>query len=205
MAEVRTPQGGAVIVARAARDYRWKRFLLVAILFIYGLMSIRDGFFRYPHENDQARAQKLDVLPHPGLDVQLNQVLGVLLPPGSVAFLIWCLYGSRGEVRFDGATLSVPGHPPIEMNAIRRIDRAKWDRKGIAYVEYQFPGRAAGGKLKLDDFIYQREPVDQIFARLEAVVASPTGGFPVTPTPPKIAPAATKPKTPPAPGAPRAG
>lgn len=173
MAEQQTLSAGGAIVARAATDYRLKRFLLVAVLMAYGIMCIRDGFYRYPQENDKARAEKLEVLPHPGFDVQLNQVLGVLLPPMSVFFLVWCLYASRGEIRFDGATLKMPGHPPIPANALRRIDRAKWDRKGIAFVEYQFPGIAKSGTVKLDDFVYQRKPIDAIFAEVERIV---TGG-----------------------------
>jgi hypothetical protein len=189
-----------VIVASAAKDYRLKRYLLVAILLGYGLLSIRDGFYRYPRENAEAE-QKFPGTkpPHPGFDVQLNQILGVALPPFSIAFLIWTLYISRGKYRFDGQTLNVPGHPPVPLNALRKIDRAKWDRKGIAYVDYQFPGTNTSGRLKLDDFVYQREPTDRIFDALEESLggAVPQAqGFPVTP--PTAAAAAV---TPPRPGA----
>ena len=45
-----------------------------------------------------------------------------------------------------------------------------WDRKGIAFVGYEgLDGRP--GKLKLDDFIYEREPTDAIFKRIEDYVA----------------------------------
>jgi hypothetical protein len=170
MAEERKPYTGGVITAKAANDYRWKRYVLVAVLLGYGILSIRDGFFRYPRENAQAQAQKLDILPHPGLDVQLNQVLGVLLPPFSMALLAWSVYSSRGMYRYDGTTLNAPSHPPVPLNAMRKIDRAKWDRKGIAYIDYQIPGTAKSGRIKLDDFIYQREPIDQMFAHIEATL-----------------------------------
>jgi hypothetical protein len=174
MAEEQKPYTGGVITAKAANDYRWKRYILVAVLLGYGVLSIRDGFYRYPKDNAEARARGLDDLPHPGLDVQLNQVLGILLPPFSMLLLAWSLYSSRGKYEYDGTTLTAPNHLPVPVNAIRKIDRTKWDRKGIAYLEYQVPGTGKGGRIKLDDFIYQREPIDQMFEHIEANVVPGT-------------------------------
>src|SRR5437660_427563 len=82
------------------------------------------------------------------LDIKLNKCLGILLPPLSIALLAWWLYGSRGQYRFDGTTLQVPGHPPVPLNALRKIDRSRWDRKGIAYIDYQLPGTTTAGRIK---------------------------------------------------------
>ena len=117
-----------LIIAYPARYYRYTRFIMVAALFIYGLMSLRDGFKVYPAENAAARHRGLDALPHPALDVPFNQVLGCVLPPLSLLFLAWTLYNSRGSYRFDGTTLEIPGHPPLPMTALRTVDRTKWDR-----------------------------------------------------------------------------
>jgi hypothetical protein len=185
MAEERKPYNGGVITAKAANDYRWKRYILVAVLLGYGILSIKDGFYRYPADNQDAIRRNLDILPHPGFDVQLNKVLGMLLPPFSMALLAWSIYSSRGIYRYDGTTLTAPSHPPVQLNAMRKIDRGKWDRKGIAYIEYQIPGTAKSGRIKLDDFIYQREPIDQMFAHIEATV---------TPASAAPAPAAGKPR-----------
>jgi hypothetical protein len=161
------------IVADPARDYRWKRYILVLVLLGYGLMSLYDGFVRYPRENAADRANGIDALHvrHPGFDIQLNQGLGILLPPLSLLFLAWILYNSRGCYRLEDDTLRVPGHLPIPLSAVRKIDRAKWDRKGIAYVEYQIPGTGKSGRFKLDDFIYRREPTDRIFEAIENAVS----------------------------------
>jgi hypothetical protein len=199
MAEPQTSYAPAQIVATAARDYRWKRFALAAILLIYGGLSIRDGFYKYPKDNADAKALKLDILPHPGYDVQLNQVLGVILPPLSIIFLGWTLYASRGSYRFDGSMIHVPGHPPIPLNALRKIDRAKWDRKGIAFIDYQFPGTSKSGTFKLDDFVYNRDPTDKIFATIEATLG--TTGTPAvaaapTPRPAGVIPPAAIPAKP---------
>ncbi len=176
MAEERKPYTGGLITAKAASDYRWKRYILVAVLLGYGILSIRDGFFIYPRDNADARSKHLDILPHPGLDVQLNQALGMLLPPFSMLLLAWSIYSSRGTYQYDGTTITAPGHPSVPLNAIRKIDRTKWDRKGIAYFDYQLPGTAKGGRIKLDDFIYQREPIDQMFGHIEATLTPAAGG-----------------------------
>src|SRR5690242_4048200 len=89
------------VVARAATYYRVTRYVMVVVLFGYGIWSIRDGFFRYPRENAEAKAAGKDVLPHAALDVPFNQVIGVLLPPLSIFMLIYSLRKSRGEIRLD--------------------------------------------------------------------------------------------------------
>jgi hypothetical protein len=183
MAEQETHDSGGQIVATAARDFRWKRYVLVGILLIYGGLSIRDGFSKYPRENADARAKGYTIMPHPGLDIPMNQAFGVLLPPLSLLFLCWTLFISRGSYRFDGNEIHVPGHPPIPLSALRKINRAKWDRKGIAYVEYQSPGGNKLKTFKLDDFVYQREPTDQIFATIEAALGAGGEEIPGEPEP----------------------
>ena len=64
----------------------------------------------------------------------------VLLPVAGVAFLCWALYNSRGAYRLTGETLRVPGHPPIPLDRIEELDKDKWDKKGIAYVNYRLSG-----------------------------------------------------------------
>jgi hypothetical protein len=161
-----------VIVAKPARDYRWRRYGLVAVLFLYGLYSAYDGFYHYPKDNAEFhKAHPLaENLPHPALDIPFNQAFGIGLPPLALVFLGWVLYASRGCYRYDGNTLSVPGHENTPVKSIRKIDKSKWDRKGIAYLQYQVAGSAKLGTIKLDDFIYQRIPTDAIFAHIEAAV-----------------------------------
>jgi hypothetical protein len=160
------------IVAKGAWDYRWRRLLLVLVLLFYGGWSLYDGFVRMPRENDAfKKAHPLaEKLPHPALDIPFNQYLGMALPPLSLFFLFWVLYSSRGEYSFDGTTLSVPGHPSVSIKAIRKIDRTAWDRKGIAYIHYQASGSAKLAVLKLDDFVYERKPTDEIFEWVASAV-----------------------------------
>jgi hypothetical protein len=164
------PAGGE-IVARAGRYYRNTRYLIAAGLFLMGLWFIRDGFSKWPRENAEALAAGKSVVPHPGLDVPMNKVFGIVLPPLSILLLARWLYVSRGEYRLSGQTLSVPGHPPIPFDMITAIDQRQWDRKGIAYVNYEV--NKVHGRLKLDDFIYERRPTDEIYAQIVRFVAPP--------------------------------
>ena len=182
------------IVARAGRYYRNTRYLIAAICIGYGLWSIYDGFVRYPRANAAAiqkeverveaasgqpvtPAQREDIaskttLPHPGYDVPFNRRAGMILPPLGIALLAWALYNSRGEYRLADDVLHVPGHPPIPLDNIRKVDKRLWERKGIAYVEYEVPGSAQRRQFKLDDFVYERQPTDAIFERIEKHVSA---------------------------------
>jgi hypothetical protein len=183
MSEVPATAPGAVIVAKAARVYRWKRYALVIFIFVYGLYSVYDGFRVYPRDNQKAIAQGLEKLPHPGYDVQFNQVMGVALPPLALIFLCWVAYASRGRYEFDGQTLSVPGHRNVSVRQIKRIDREKWDRKGIAHLHYQIPGNAKLAVITLDDFIYEQLPTDEIFKQISTAVTDANKVAPVNAVP----------------------
>ncbi len=172
MSEAKIPPTQSEIVARPSWDYRWRRFTLVVVIFGYGLWSLYDGYVHMPQVNQQAKIDHpgIEILPYPGLDIPFNQKLGWILPPLSLAFLGWVLYASRGSYRFDGTTLTVPGHEAIAVKSIRKIDRGKWDRKGIAYLYYQVAGSSKLRTIKFDDFVYERAPTDAIFNYLEKAV-----------------------------------
>jgi hypothetical protein len=172
MPEVSVPSATDVIIAKPSWDYRWRRILLVVVIFGYGLWSLYDGYVHMPQVNAQALRDHpgIEQLPYPGLDIPFNQKLGMILPPVSMVFLGWVLYASRGSYRYDGNTVSVPGHGNVPVKSIRKIDNTKWDRKGIAYLHYQVAGSAKMRVLRLDDFIYDRPPTDAIYEKLSAAV-----------------------------------
>jgi hypothetical protein len=159
------------VVAKAATYYRMTRYIMVAVLFVYGLWSIRDGFIVYPRENEEARKAGKDVMPHAALDIPFNRFFGVILPPLSIVMLVMCLRKSRGTIELSGDTLTAPGHPPVPLDAITAVDQRLWDRKGIAYVDYELSDQQKG-RITLDDFIYEREPIDEIHKRVTNYIAA---------------------------------
>jgi hypothetical protein len=191
-----TPDGGE-IVARAATYYRMTRYTMFVLLLAAAAWFAYDGWKGWPAENgrhdrnakaleearkagDEKRMDELNkdpvtnTKPHSDSDILLQKRLAIGLPIVAIGFLIWALYNSRGAYRLAGVTLSVPGHPPVQLSEIEEIHREKWDRKGIAYLKY---ATASGrqGRLRLDDFIYEREPTDKIFERVEKFVAGEAG------------------------------
>ena len=158
-------------MAHAGTYYRITRYVMVVLLFGYGIMSIYDGFIRYPRENAEDTAKGLENVRHPGLDVPFNKSFGVGLPPLSIVMLIYVLRKSRGEFRFDGKTLFAPGHPPVPLENIVAVDQRLWDRKGIAYVDYDLGSDK--GRITLDDFIYERPPIDAMHKAITEFIAPP--------------------------------
>lgn len=187
------------IVARGAWDYRWKRYLMVLMLLIMAGWFGYDGYKGWPDENAAIRAltskleaankagdkeaaieirkNKLILQPlHSDTDILWQKRLAYGLPVLSAFMLAWFLYNSRGEYRLSGNVLSVPGHPPVGLEDILEVDKHLWDRKGIAYVIC----KSSRGKirLRLDDFVYDRDPTDAIYARILTFM-----GVDPTPTP----------------------
>jgi hypothetical protein len=192
------------VVAKAGQYYRVARYLMTLLLVCYGLWSIYDGFYSWPHWTDTHPLEQ----PKTHTDIILNRILGVCLPPMGLVVLVWAIYNSRGEYRLENGVLNVPGHPPIPLDKIQSINKESWDRKGIAYIEYDlthapaarakgstgpvsYEARGARGKFRLDDFVYERDPTDKIFKAIEesllksANTAPPTQPAPVAKLPPR--------------------
>jgi hypothetical protein len=153
------------IIARPGTRYRVTHYIVVIIMLGAGLWFFRDGFYAWPKQN--AAVPPGLPLPHPNWDIPLNRLLGIVLPVGSIILLIRTLYNSRGVYRLVGETLHIPGQPPIPLDAICRIDKRKWDKKGIAYIDYEVPGTSETRRFRFDDYVYDREPADKIFKRIE--------------------------------------
>jgi hypothetical protein len=182
------------IVARAGTYYRVTRYVITAVMVGMGLWFGYDGFVNWPDQNEkiaaietqraEARArgdsaadaklleeQNKIGTKHTDWDIMLQKILFFTLPPLGIALFVRWMYISRGAYRLTGDNvLHVPGHPPVPMDAVTELDKRLWDRKGIAYVGYELPG-GPQGRLKLDDFVYEREPTDAIYKRIEDYVA----------------------------------
>ncbi len=167
------PRSDAPIVARAGHYYRNARYIMSALFIGFGVYCIYDGFIKWPEENRIKMAAKRPPK-HGGYDIPINQGLGCLLPPLGLFVVIRALLSSRGCYKLEAGVLSVPGHPPIPLDSLRKIDKRQWEKKGIAYIEYELAdGRT--GRVKLDNFVYQRDPTDKIFERIEAHAMSMQG------------------------------
>jgi hypothetical protein len=162
------------IVARAGKYYRNTRYIMCSVLLLYGCWAIYDGFISWPTWGLQGFGNHENEKPKTWMDIKFNQVLGTLLPPGAIVLLVYSLRNSRGEYRLEGNVVHVPGHPPVPLSKIVKIDRELWDKKGIAYIEYKLDPAdtrpAADREFMLDDFVYERQPTDEIFKAIEGAL-----------------------------------
>lgn len=179
---------GDVVTARAGTYYRNTRYLMAAMCIAGGLWFGYDGWKGWPEGNrrhEEATAnlaiaqkegdsEKIKLYSeeqekyklHTDLSIRMQKVLACSLPPVGILLLAWAFYRSRGAYRLSGTTLSVPGHPDVRLDDITKIDKQKWDRKGIVYLHYTTE-QGQSGVITLDDFIYDRPPTDEIFKRIE--------------------------------------
>uniref|UniRef100_UPI00389A29B9 hypothetical protein n=1 Tax=Stieleria sedimenti TaxID=2976331 RepID=UPI00389A29B9 len=65
----------------------------------------------------------------------------------------------------------------MPIDAITKIDKRKWDAKGIAKIHYEVDGKKM--KFVMDDFKYEREPMGQLmkFAEAQLTEEQVTGDF----------------------------
>lgn len=174
------------LVARADFQYRWRVYAFFIMVFGYGLWSARDGFIKWPADNARNQAIRDQGGRPPGPDynyasILINRILGVLLPASSLPIFIWLMYRSRGAYRLSDGTLEVPGRPAIPVERIQSLDKSRWERKGVAVVEYE----EANGKratVGLRDMVYERRTTDEIVQRIEKTL-SDDGSTPSSPHP----------------------
>jgi hypothetical protein len=194
--------------AKAGSYFRNVRYVIAAALIGMGCWFLYDGFVTYPADNvkaeklqdDLARAglagdeeerarladEVADAKTHSDADILLQRVLGFALPPIGIILLVRWLHMSRGRVRLDADdVLHAPGHPPVPASAVTEIDDRGWDRKGISLVRYEVD--KTPGVVKLDDFVYDRAPIDAIHDRLVHLKSTSLAGdggrgFPVEPS-----------------------
>jgi hypothetical protein len=188
-------------VAKAGSYFRNVRYVIFVAILAMGAWFLYDGFVTYPEENAQyerlsqeaetarIESRTADMVeiqeemkdlgidgpeePHSNLDLLTQRVLGIALPPIGILLLIRWLYISRGEIKLDGNdVLHAPGHPAVPVNRVKDVDSSQWDRKGIAYIHYDVDGKSS--TIKLDDFVYDRGPIDAIYERLKFLKSQPT-------------------------------
>ena len=177
------------IVAEPDAGYRWKHLIVAIAMLAAGGWFAYDGWIKWPRENahivevqkakeaastanDTAKVEALakelsDLSYHSEWDLFFQKFLAITLPAFGLFWGGWTLRDTRGVYRMSANTLKVPGHPSVTVDDIRRIDKRKWDKKGIAFLHYEVGQPPTAGIIKLDDFAYERKPTDEILERIE--------------------------------------
>lgn len=195
--EISADSDNDAIVAPADQRYRAKHLLFAIIIFVVGFWFAYDGWIAWPRHNTTLHAleSQRDAAKRAGNDAKyeelkakigdmhkeytdwdlgLQRAIALVLPFLGIGYGIWTHLATRGQYRLSGNSLEVPGlDDAIDLVDIERIDRSKWDRKGIAIIYYQAHHPQRMRTIKLDDFAYQRKPTDEILERIQNFLAPP--------------------------------
>lgn len=105
-----------------------------------------------------------------GWDIPIQRLLGVVLVPVGLLLGAGFIRQVGRWIEADDSGLSASWGPRVAWNQITRLDKTRWKTKGIAYVHY---GTQAGERrLKLDDWEYEREPMQRIEQQVEQRIDS---------------------------------
>ena len=180
------------IVATPSRAFFIRRMVVAAVVIFGGLYLLYDGYKGWPDRNrriadlraeiaaaeahrpadDDAigklrgREKNLGDEKQPR-DILLQKVLGYPVALLGLYLAVRFFREGKGELRLADDTLHAPGHPPVPIAAIGRVNDQKWDRKGVAVFDYRLADGTAG-RVKIDDFVFDRPPTDAIHDELIA-------------------------------------
>ncbi len=76
-------------------------------------------------------------------------VIGWTMLAGSVLFAAWIAWNHTRKVTAEGEVVTGASGEKVELDSIIKIDRKKWENKGIAYAIYENGGKQK--RLTLDD------------------------------------------------------
>ncbi len=73
--------------------------------------------------------------------IREQRMIGWVLCAGSVLFALWVGWNHTLRVRAEGEIVIGTSGQRVELDSIVKIDRKKWDSKGIAYAIYESEGK----------------------------------------------------------------
>ena len=78
-------------------------------------------------------------------DAKINEqlVIGWTILVGSILFAAWIAWNHTRKVTAEGEIVTGVSGEKVELDSILKMDRRKWENKGIAYAIYE-----SGGKQK---------------------------------------------------------
>ena len=103
-----------------------------------------------------------------------------------LGFLSRMAYMLGRWVESDGTKLRTKAGQEVEFSQITALDKKKWKSKGIAFANYDANGRK--GKIRLDDYYYDRASTGTILRQIEAAIdpAKIVNGKPEPPETPSV-------------------
>lgn len=90
----------------------------------------------------------------------------------SLAIAVPCIFlylSNMGTwIEYDGSVLRNSKGQELNVSTITKIDKKRWEKKGIAIVHYS--GKEGDSTFIIDDLKYERKPTDEILGDIESQV-----------------------------------
>jgi hypothetical protein len=174
--------------ATISPSYMARLAVVSTIAIIGGLWFCYDGFIGYPHQQKVSLAYiqfqedgRVDQwpayarergwteqpeAPKSNSDIWLQRILGMVALPVGLLFGLSTLRAIKRYVACDEDGLTASGHPMVPYDAITKLDKSRWQKKGIVLVHYRVEGKA--GAILLDDWKMHTENTEQILRTIES-------------------------------------
>jgi len=179
------------IRAAIRRSYVSRLTLMALLSLLFGGWFLWDGFVTYPKERHiretydgftkdgrtgdwpafaREKGWPDGTTGHPGKDhsdgdIILQKVLGFAIVPVALLFGFGVLRSFGKWVELDDARLRTSAGDDFPVSAITRINKDRWDAKGIAILFYEDQGTEK--RVVLDDWKYETQPTRDILKSLE--------------------------------------
>ncbi|PAY17219.1 hypothetical protein CKO51_22390 [Rhodopirellula sp. SM50] len=110
-------------------------------------------------------------------DISSQFMMVILCSLFAIPALMMFMSGQGTWVEGDETVIRNSKGQEVPIDAITKIDKRKWDAKGIAKIHYEVDGKKK--KFVMDDFKYEREPMGQLmkFAEANLTEEQVTGDF----------------------------
>ncbi|MEM9481023.1 MAG: hypothetical protein AAGA58_15330 [Verrucomicrobiota bacterium] len=105
-----------------------------------------------------------DLKYYPKSDLREQIYIGSACGVGALVVVVLLVLNLGKKMRADGDSITMPNGTRIPFAAVKKIDKVKWDRKGLAYLEYEADGESK--KAVLDELKFPG--TQRIFDRLMA-------------------------------------
>ncbi len=102
-------------------------------------------------------------------NINFSIALGVLCTAIAIPCIIWFFRTKGTWMEIDGSQISHSDGTKFDISQITRLDKKKWEKKGIAVAHYSDSDNTEQ-TFTIDDLKYERAVVDQMMVEIESVL-----------------------------------
>ena len=172
------------------KEYKLRLIIIGAMCLVWAGWCVRDAVWVYPDQtkaynrfmelsrsgvdnweqtwNEEATANHWATTPtkRATKDIPTQWVMFWITLPVGFYFAIATIRSMGQYVEMEDETLSTHAVKNVRFDQIKELDKRLWEKKGIAFVVYE-GGDGKTGRIKLDDWIYERQKIRDMVKKLD--------------------------------------